>query len=346
MQTLSVIEKKLTPLKELRVGFIGAGRHSTANLYPAFALTGVPIVAIAERNPERAREAATRGYAPQIFADHHALLRNSRLDAVVVSLAPELQIAVVEDCIRAGVGVFVEKPLGFNADSAQRIAQLALAHRSPVMLGFMKRFAPAYVRLKNMIGADNELGSPSSYVCVFGCAPWKPDMTHADLLIRAAVHLVDLVRSLFGDVAEVSAELSSTAGATTIAATFRHTSGVVGSLTFVLSGSWARETEELTVICDRGTARIFDLVRVEVWGAGPVSPAANPWADLSESAKIFGTANSPESGTLRDIYLRGFAGEMAHFVSVLRGDEELTASVKDNVSTMQTCDRILHAISS
>lgn len=343
---MNLIEKKMIPLPEPRVGFIGAGRHSTANLYPAFAVTGVPIVAIAERNPERAREAATRGYAPRIFADHHALLRDSRLDGVIVSLAPELQIDVVEDCIRAGVGVFVEKPLGSDADSAQRIANLALVQGSPVMLGFMKRFAPAYVRLKNMLGNDGELGPPSSYACVFGCAPWKPDMSYSEFLIRVGVHIVDLARSLFGEVVDVSGERCSSAGAMTIVGTVRHSSGVVGSLTFILSRSWSRETEELTVICDRGTARVFDLARIEVWDGGSDSTLANPWEGLSESAKVFETSNSPASGILRDIFLRGYVGEMAHFVSVLRGEEELTVSAKDNVSTMQACDRILHAISS
>jgi hypothetical protein len=135
-RSMNFIEKKLIPPTELRVGFIGAGRHSTANLYPAVAVTGIPIVGIAERNPERAREAAIRGYAPRIFVDHHALLSNSRLDGVIVSLAPELQIDVVEYCIRAGVGVYVEKPLGFDADSAQRIAKLTLTQGSPVMRSY------------------------------------------------------------------------------------------------------------------------------------------------------------------------------------------------------------------
>lgn len=31
---------------------------------------------------------ADRGYAPRIFVDHQALLSNSRLDGVIVSLAP------------------------------------------------------------------------------------------------------------------------------------------------------------------------------------------------------------------------------------------------------------------
>lgn len=79
---------------------------------------------------------ADRGYAPRIFVDHQALLGNCRLDGVIVSLAPELQIDVVEDCIRAGVGVYVEKPLGFDADSAQRIAKPTLTQGSPVMTSY------------------------------------------------------------------------------------------------------------------------------------------------------------------------------------------------------------------
>lgn len=93
---------------------------------------------------------ADRGYAPRIFVDHQALLSNSRLDGVIVSLAPELQFDVVEDCIRAGVGVFGEKPFGFDADTAQRIAQLALTQGSPVMRSYDHLdFLPEAVHLRS-----------------------------------------------------------------------------------------------------------------------------------------------------------------------------------------------------
>ncbi|QYH34546.1 Gfo/Idh/MocA family oxidoreductase [Salinibacterium sp. M195] len=101
----------MSTVEQPRIGFVGAGRHSSLNLYPAFAATGVPLAGIAERNPARVAEAEARGIRP-IFPNHLALIEATDLDGIIVSLAPHLQAEVVADCVRAGVAVFVEKPLG------------------------------------------------------------------------------------------------------------------------------------------------------------------------------------------------------------------------------------------
>lgn len=334
----------MEPTSKPRIGFVGAGRHSTANLYPSFASSGVPIAAVAERNPKRAAEVVARGNARAVFSDHRELLANVELDGVVVSLAPELQPDVVADCLRARVPVFVEKPLGSNASVARRFAALSAELGVPVMLGFMKRFAPAYVRLAGMLGGSAALGEPRTYSCVFGFSPWKPDLSDREFITQAAVHLIDLVRSLFGEVTAVTGMRSASDGLLSIAVTVRHAGGVVGSLNLVSSASWARETEELTVTADHGLARVYDLSRIEVREPAPGARSERPWEDLLERASILESSNSPASGGLRDLFLRGYVGELQHFLDVVKGRAVPITSADDNVRTMELCDRILRAV--
>jgi len=328
-----------------RIGFVGAGRHSSLNLYPAFAATGVPLVGVAERNPARVAEAEARGIHP-IFPSHLALIEASNLDGIVVSLAPHLQADVVADCVRAGVAVFVEKPLGSTEIEAREIAEVAADAGVPVMPGFMKRFAPAYTQLKTLIGEDTEQGPVLSYACEFGFAAWKPDFTPVEFITQAVIHLIDLIRDLFGEVVDVSAMKNSVGDGLAIIVQVRHENGVIGSLNFVSAKAWSRETEELSVTCVNGVVRVSDLSRIQVLTGEVDGTTVGPGETLAERSMTFDVSNSPGSGSLRDLYLRGYVGEMKHFLRVVQGEQDLIPSAADNVRTMALCDKILAAIGS
>ena len=327
-------------VEQPRIGFVGAGRHSSLNLYPAFAATGVPLAGVAERNPARVAEAEARGIHP-IFPDHLALIKATDLDGIIVSLAPHLQAAVVADCVRAGVAVLVEKPLGSTEAEAQEIAAIAADAGVPVMLGFMKRFAPAYTQLKTLIGEGTEQGPVISYACEFGFAAWKPDFTPVEFITQAVIHLIDLVRDIFGEVVDVSAMQNSVGDGLAIIVQVRHENGVVGSLNFVSARAWSRETEELSVTCANGVVRASDLSRIQVLTGAVEGDNSGPGESLSERSIVFDASNSPGSGALKDLHLRGYVGEMKHFIRVLQGVDELSPSAEDNVRTMALCDQIL-----
>jgi predicted dehydrogenase len=50
------------------------------------------------------------------------------------------------------------------------------------------------------------------------------------------------------------------------------------------------------------------------------------------------------SGGYRDLYLRGFVGEIAHFMNCCQEGRTPGSSGRDNVKTMELCDRILAAL--
>ena len=141
--------------KDLRLGFIGHGRHAQANLYPAIALSGHALTAIATRDTAQARAAATLHGADRGYGDYRRMLDEQALDAVFVSIDPAAQAAVTIDCLEAGVHVFVEKPLGMNEDEAGRVAQVADRCGRQVMVGFMKRHAPVYTALPDPYGTPS-----------------------------------------------------------------------------------------------------------------------------------------------------------------------------------------------
>ena len=74
-------------------------------------------------------------------------------------------------------------------------------------------------------------------------------------------------------------------------------------------------------------------------------PAGSPrWQTLDEETTTIESVSSPISGGSRDLYLRGFVGEVEHFLRCVVGGSVPTSSAADNVATMALCDRILDAI--
>src|SRR5262245_43322463 len=95
-------------IPDLTIGVVGHGRHARATAAPAPARAGARLAATATRNQAAARAAASLHGASHGYGDHRRMLAEAGLDAVFVSVAPEDQAAVTEDCLAAGAHVFVE----------------------------------------------------------------------------------------------------------------------------------------------------------------------------------------------------------------------------------------------
>ncbi len=154
------------------------------------------------RHLDRA-EATTREFqAARAYDDWQEMLRREELHAVFVIAPEQQQAAIVSEVLRAGVPVFVEKPLGLTADEAQTVADLATQVGKQVMVGFMKRFAPAYGEMKRIMHEQESFGEPLS---LFGMSAIGSREGWVDewFIKTGGIHCVDLARYLFGEVEEV-----------------------------------------------------------------------------------------------------------------------------------------------
>ena len=91
------------------------------------------------------------------YTDHHALLADPGVDAVVICTYDHADIAA--DAIAAGKHMIVEKPLAFTPDEARRIVEAAEASGCVAMVGYMKLFDPGYEYGVQRIAA---IGRPTS----------------------------------------------------------------------------------------------------------------------------------------------------------------------------------------
>ena len=94
--------------EKLRFGILGAAGIARKALIPALdAASNAELVAIASRDPERARTA----FAGRIQPDYEALLADPEVDAVYIPLPNSLHREWAVRALAAGKHVLCEKPL-------------------------------------------------------------------------------------------------------------------------------------------------------------------------------------------------------------------------------------------
>ncbi|MDO9396642.1 MAG: Gfo/Idh/MocA family oxidoreductase [Herbiconiux sp.] len=348
-----------------RLGLVGAGFHATTNIVPALGLAGVPLAALATRDAARSAEALARFGSPGAtpYGSAAELLADDSLDGVIVVAQPADQARLTREAIAAGRPVFTDKPLGWTASEARVIAREAEAAGVPVRVGFMKRHAPVYRRLRALLDSG-ELGTLRSFSVQFACDSTPFCRDEEEFLKLAAIHLVDLVRHLFGEAVVVGAANAGEGANVALSITLRFASGVTGTLDLTGLPSRANETESIRVSGDRGYAETQDAVELRVHTVPDAPTAAPGWQSLPEAVTVHRPAESAMSGIGRDLYLRGFVGELRDFADLVSdagpaGIEAATESASgiasaiasddrpsdawDNVLTMQLIDDLLAA---
>jgi len=131
----------------LRVGVIGTGLIAQLMHLPHLAeLSNLyKVAAVCDIVPENARSCAERFGIAAAFSDWRELI-GQPLDAVFV-LTSGSHAPMAITAAEAGQHVFVEKPMCFSRAEAQSMIAAAEAAGVSLMVGYPKRYDPAYARM-------------------------------------------------------------------------------------------------------------------------------------------------------------------------------------------------------
>jgi predicted dehydrogenase len=123
------------------------------------------VVAIASRDVEKARLAATTLGIPAAYGSYEELLSDPSVDAIYNPLPNQLHIPWTIKAAEAGKHVLCEKPLSLTVAEAESL--LAVRSRTGVKIGeaFMIRSAPQWLRLRQLLD-EGRVGQLRS---IMGC---------------------------------------------------------------------------------------------------------------------------------------------------------------------------------
>lgn len=198
----------------IHVGLIGGGNISATHARAANAIPGVSIAAIYGRNHEKVARLSEE-HAAQPYTDFESFLNHRPLDLVVIGSPSGLHATQGIAAVKRGLHVLTEKPIDISTQRADEL--IAAAESCGVKLGviFQDRCKPDIRRMKQWID-DGVLGQilladarvkwyrPPEY---YGDSKWRGtlELDGGGALINQAVHTVDLMLWMLGDVVEVQA---------------------------------------------------------------------------------------------------------------------------------------------
>lgn len=204
------------PAKNERVVMIGAGYWAQFQV-EGWRDAGAPLVAIANRNPAHGEALAQRYGVPKCYTDVATMLDAEQPTLVDVVLPPVAQQAAVCAAIARGIPVICQKPFGIDLKQAHALTAMAEDAGVPLVIHENFRFTPWFREMRRLID-EGFFGRVHSVACrlrpgdgqgaeaYLDRQPYFRSM-HEFLVRETAVHLIDTLRYLMGEVIAVTARL-------------------------------------------------------------------------------------------------------------------------------------------
>jgi predicted dehydrogenase len=197
----------MTPLRTAILGCGGFAARHAENLikHPEqFSLIGFCDID-RDRAASFANKYGTKG--SHVYEDHHDLIDQVPLDLLVIVLPPFAHTDEVKLASERGIHLLIEKPIALTHEKAWQMVEDCEKAGIRTQVGFMYRFGAAIDRVKNLLvsGEAGKIGLlRAGYFCNHLHAPWWRFKEKAGgQVFEQAIHLVDLMRYLGGEVESV-----------------------------------------------------------------------------------------------------------------------------------------------
>lgn len=136
----------------VRWAILGAGRIAHKFVADIGQVANAQLVAVASRNPERARVFAGQ-YAIPLAMDYETLYQCPEVDAVYIATTHNFHFEQALACMAAGKAVLCEKPITINYQQCQQLVAAAARHRVFLMEALWTFLLPAMQQAKTWMAA-------------------------------------------------------------------------------------------------------------------------------------------------------------------------------------------------
>ncbi len=329
-------------MTQVRIAVIGAGLIGRTHI--GVLRSGNPdyaLAAVADPSPAAAAEGQSLGY--QVYAGIEEMLDRVKPDGAIVAVPNQMHVKVGLTCIARKIPIIVEKPVADSVAEALGLVEASEKTNVPILVGHHRRHNPIMRKAAEII-ASGGIGQvvaanglwlshkPKDYFDV----AWRREAGGGPVLINA-IHDIDCLRMLCGDVERVSATASNETRKfkveDTAAAVLHFKSGALGTLLVsdAVSGCWTwemgsrenadrpQDTENCYVIAGtKGSLTVPNLQHR--WH----EPGQESWSvPLTQLRVLVRPADA-------------YHEQMRNFANVIRGTEKPVLSGRDGTVTLAT----------
>jgi len=247
------------------VGLIGAGNFTGQVLLPALKKTGVLLKTIASIGGMSATSLGKKFNFEESTSNVEEIFKNPELNTVFITTRHNTHAQYVQEALKQGKHVFVEKPLCIKEEELDMIEKLyhdlsAVKDQESIpllMVGFNRRFSPFVQKMKQLLDSINE---PKCFIMTVNAGPissnhWvlDPDVG-GGRIIGEACHFIDLLRfltdhSVIGVTASSTDKSGDGINEDKVSFNLTFSEGSIGTVHYLANGHRSFPKERLEVFC-------------------------------------------------------------------------------------------------
>jgi len=191
-------------MEKVKIGIIGTGYIGNVHARIFSRDERAEIAALYDIKSERAERTA-KSVGGKVCRSREELFEIC--DAVLVCTPNKTHTEIASQAVQAAKHVFCEKPFSIGLDDAKKLLDISQSGNGVFQVGHNRRYAPVYAKLKELLGEDKahsahikmnrgELKNPV----------WTGDVNvTGGFLYETTIHLFDMMRFQFGEIAELVA---------------------------------------------------------------------------------------------------------------------------------------------
>ncbi len=298
----------------IRLALVGGGQMAQRVYLPALAKRRdvAPVVLVEPRDDVRGALARAYRFARAVASVED--LEAGEADCALLLTRPADRRGPLERLLDLGLDVLSEKPMASDLAEAEAFAGLAERAGRILMIGFNRRFMPAYVHARQFVGDR----------AIHTARVWK----HGANVWGHSIHVLDVLRWFCGEPACVRAEGRVDAGGreTAVAAVIRFAAGTIG--VFETSAHYGMRKDELEAHGPGWSLRVYAPDKAITYERGREETyrhGKDAWYTDAEQHW-------------------GFAQEIDHFLQAVRTRSTPTCSAEDALETHRLAAEIVRAV--
>jgi predicted dehydrogenase len=319
------------------------------------------IAAICGRNRDRADEMAKKYEIPLVFTDYREMIAKGDLQAIVIITPEDLHYPMTMDALDVGLHVLCEKPLALNAEQAREMYEKAEAVGVKHMVFFTHRWWPHYRYLKELVD-EGYVGRcflcHIRYLGGYGREAqyaWRFDRQRSNgILGDLGSHMIDFARWYVGDIARVSAHLTTFVerpGPESQALDPANDSAVL-TVEFENGAQGVIHVSAVAYVGDRGQEQHvilhgqsgtleadFTFVGAELRGA---RHDEEQFAPLSVPDDLWGDVDQTDFSQILDVFVKQPVGDRL-FIDAILEDRPVTPSFYDGLKAQEVIDAAIES---
>ncbi|MEN3042480.1 MAG: Gfo/Idh/MocA family oxidoreductase [Fervidobacterium sp.] len=299
----------------LRMALIGCGRIGSTKHVEAMIKNSdvLKVQAFCDIVRERAESCCEKinkhlGYKPSVYTDYKRMLREEKLDFVVIATESGFHYEITMEVLRNNVNVLVEKPMALSTSHIDEMINTAKKNNLKLGVCFQNRFNPPIVELRKKI----DCGSFGKINYGVANIRWNRDKNYYDqakwrgtwrldggTLMNQCTHNIDLLQwMLGGEIDEVYGVIRNFQHPYIEAEDFggaivKFANGSIG----IIEGTstiYPKNLEEtLSIFGERGTVIIGGLAvnKIQVWRFEEED--SHPFMNLPDPDTVYGSGHVP-----------------------------------------------------